>query len=86
MGAAVVAMVATLVVAAAPAPAGAETVGQALAAPHVFAGGGVLGFGAPAAGATLTGSLNSVVVAQAANPAAPLGDEGYWLAGADGGV
>jgi hypothetical protein len=86
MGAAVVALVATLVVAVAPAPAGAETVGQALAVPHVFAGGGVLGFGAPAAGATLTGSLNSVVVAQAANPVAPLGDEGYWLAGADGGV
>ena len=29
------------------APAGAEPVGPALAAPHIYAGGGVLGFGAP---------------------------------------
>jgi hypothetical protein len=58
----------------------------ALAAPHVYAGGGVLGFGAPSVGAPVTAPLNSVVVAQAANPVAPLSDEGYWLASADGGV
>ena len=58
----------------------------ALAAPHVYAGGGVLGFGAPNVGASVTAPLNSVVVAQAANPVAPLSNEGYWLASADGGV
>ena len=69
-----------------PGPAGAETVGQALAQPHVFAGGGVLGFGAPPAGSILSTPLNSVMVAQAANPVAPKTNEGYWLASADGGV
>ena len=72
-------------------PAGAVTTSEArvttaLAAPHVYAGGGVLGFGAPTVGAPLTTPLNSVVVAQAADPVAPLSDEGYWLASADGGV
>ena len=70
--------------------AGAATadaqVGAALATPHIYAGGGVLSFGAPPVGAPLTAPLNSVVVAQAANPAATVSDEGYWLASADGGV
>ena len=84
--AAAVSLVATLLLGVAPAPAGAETVGQALAEPHIFAGGGVLGFGAPPTGTILTAPLNSVMVAQAANPVAPKANEGYWLASADGGV
>ena len=70
----------------APAPAGAVSVGQALAGPHLYAGGGVLGFGAPQVAPPLTVPLDSVVVAMAANPVAPATDEGYWLASADGGV
>jgi len=68
------------------APAAAALVSSALASPHVYAGGGVLGFGAPAVGSPLTLPLSSVVVAQTANPAATAADEGYWLASADGGV
>ena len=41
-------------------PAGAVSVVQALAGPHIYAGGGVLGFGAPQVGAPITGPLNSV--------------------------
>ena len=67
-------------------PAGAVSVVQALAGPHIYAGGGVLGFGAPQVGAPITGPLNSVVVSMAANPVAPADNEGYWLASADGGV
>src|SRR5665213_2237209 len=67
-------------------PSGAVSVGQALAAPHIYAGGGVLGFGAPQVAPPLTLPLDSVVVAMAANPVAPATDEGYWLASADGGV
>ena len=69
-----------------PAPSAAVSVGQALAAPHVYAGGGVLGFGAPQVAPPLVAPLNSVVVAMAPNPVAPANDEGYWLASADGGV
>jgi hypothetical protein len=69
-----------------PAPAGATSVGAALRAPHVYAGGGVIGFGAPSVGQPLTSPLNSVMVAQAADPAAAPFGEGYWLASADGGV
>jgi len=83
--AAVVALVSGVAVATA-APAVATTVGQALAAPHIYAGGGVLGFGAPQVAPPLTTPLNSVVVTMAANPAATAAHEGYWLASADGGV
>ncbi len=83
---AAVSLVAALLFGAVPVPAGAETVGQALATPHIYAGGGVLGFGGPEVAPPLTTPLSSVMVAQAANPAAPLDDEGYWLASADGGV
>ena len=68
------------------APVGAVPVGQALTAPHIYAGGGVLGFGAPRVAAPITSPLNSVVVSMAANPVAPAAKEGYWLASADGGV
>ena len=68
------------------APSGAVSVGQALAAPHIYAGGGVLGFGAPQVAPPITLPLSSVMVAMAPNPAAPLANEGYWLASADGGV
>ena len=83
-----VALVTTVGAPAGPAGAaqGSSLVGRALAAPHLYAGGGVLGFGAPAVGAPITVPLNSVVVAQTADPVAPLDDEGYWLASADGGV
>jgi hypothetical protein len=65
---------------------GSAQVGRALAAPHIYAGGGVLAFGAPNVGSPITLPLSSVVVAQTANPVAPLSDEGYWLASADGGI
>ena len=65
---------------------GAVSVGQALSRPHIYAGGGVLGFGAPQVAAPLNRPLNSVVVSMAANPVAPADNEGYWLASADGGV
>ena len=48
--------------------------------------GRVLGFGAPQVAPPLTLPLNSVVVTMTPNPVAPLSDEGYWLASADGGV
>src|SRR5665213_2558001 len=67
-------------------PSEAAPVGQALAAPHIYAGGGVLGFGAPQVAPPLTSPLNSAVVAMAPNPVAPANHEGYWLASADGGV
>lgn len=68
------------------APAADPLIGPALATPHIYAGGGVLSFGAPTVGAPLTLPLSSVVVAQATNPAATPADPGYWLASADGGV
>lgn len=67
-------------------PVGAVSARQALTAPHLYAGGGVLGFGAPQVVAPLPSPLNSVVVSMAANPVAPADNEGYWLASADGGV
>ena len=82
-------VVVALLVPAAPAgaaPSGSASVSHALAAPHAYAGGGVIAFGAPAVGDPLTAPLNSVVVAQAANPAATSSDDSYWLASADGGV
>jgi hypothetical protein len=81
----VVALVTGLAVGTA-APVGAVSVGQALAVPHIYAGGGVLSFGAPQVTAPLTSPLNSVVVSMAANPVAPADNEGYWLASADGGI
>jgi hypothetical protein len=68
------------------APAADPLIGPALATPHIYAGGGVLSFGAPTVGAPLTLPLSSVVVAQATDPAATPADPGYWLASADGGV
>jgi hypothetical protein len=68
------------------APSGSSLVGRALATPHVYAGGGVLGFGAPQFASPISAPLSSVVVAQTANPAATAAAEGYWLASADGGV
>ncbi len=56
-------------------------------APRVYAGGGVLGFGdAAAVNAPQGAPLSSVMVALAPNPAADADHQGYWLAGADGGV
>jgi len=53
--------------------------------PHVYGGGGVIAFGdAPTLNGTPSGSLSSVVVATAADPAP--GATGYWLVSADGGV
>ena len=60
-------------------------VGSKTLAPHVYAGGGVIGFGAPTLGRPAN-AFHSVVVAQVANPAATAAAEGYWLASADGDV
>jgi len=60
--------------------------GNTLVAPHAYAGGGVIGFGAPDVGSPPSAPLNSVVVAQTADPVATSTDPGYWLASADGGV
>jgi len=81
--------VATVVAAAPEARAASSLAGSMqslIPAPHVYAGGGVVGFGAPALSRPIAGPMHSVVVAQVVNPAAPLADEGYWLASADGGV
>jgi hypothetical protein len=66
--------------------AGAAPVRPALSTPHVYAGDGVFGFGAPKVGPPLTLPLSSVVVAQAVDPVATPASGGYWLASADGGV
>jgi hypothetical protein len=68
------------------APVGASSVGEALVNPHIYAGGGVIGFGTPRLAAPITSPLNSVVVSMTVNPVAPADNEGYWLASADGGV
>ena len=86
MCAVVVSLATALLVGVVPAPAGAETVGQALAKPHAYAGGGTLAYGSAQVPAPLTVPLNSVVVAMAPNPATSTTDQGYWLASADGGV
>jgi hypothetical protein len=68
-------------------PIGSTQVGPALIAPHTYPGGGVLSYGgAPDLPTPTAVPLNSVVVAQALNPAATVSDEGYWLVSADGGV
>ena len=56
-------------------------------APHVYQGGGVIGFGdAQSINAPIGPALSSVMVAMALDPAASSGQQGYWLAAADGGV
>ncbi len=66
-------------------PARAAVVPQI--APHVYQGGGVIGFGdAQAINAPIGSSLSSVMVAMVADPVATTGHQGYWLAAADGGV
>jgi CHAP domain len=73
----------TAVAAAGPAPAA----GLAPAAPRVYQGGGVIGFGDARSTNTPIGSaLSSVMVAMATNPASTPENQGYWLAAADGGV
>ncbi len=55
--------------------------------PHVYAGGGVIGFGdAQPINAPVGAALSSVMVAMAANPTSTASHQGYWLAAADGGV
>jgi hypothetical protein len=55
--------------------------------PRVYPGGGVIGFGDARSTNTPIGTgLSSVMVAMAANPAATVSNQGYWLASADGGV
>src|SRR5664280_968069 len=68
----------------APGAARAATNGHSVG-PHVYQGGGVIGFGDAAAPAG-PASLPSVMVAMAVHPASTPADEGYWLAGADGSV
>jgi hypothetical protein len=55
--------------------------------PHVYAGGGVIGFGdAQPIDPASNGSLNSEMVAMATDPASTASNQGYWTASADGGV
>ncbi|MGO8872190.1 MAG: CHAP domain-containing protein [Acidimicrobiales bacterium] len=64
-------------------PARAETLVQ----PHVYLGGGVIGFGdAQPINTPIGAPLSSVMVAMATNPASTPAKQGYWLAAADGGV
>ena len=72
--------------AASPGRAGAAPVGQALATAHAYSGGGVIGFGFAHVPPAITTPLNSEVVTMVPNPAAPAGNQGDWLASADGGV
>jgi hypothetical protein len=58
----------------------------AVAVPHVYQGGGVIGFGNAQTINAPLGTLNSVMVAMAADPASTPTDQGYWMASADGGV
>ncbi len=70
-----------------PVALGATAHAGAAPVPHVYPGGGVIGFGdAPSIDPPVDQPLNSVMVTIAANPAASSSDEGYWLASADGGV
>ncbi len=90
MTVAVVAVAAVAVAVVAPGgPAGAAaslSVAPRIA-PHVYQGGGVIGFGdAQSINAPVGPSLSSVMVAMAPDPAASTGQQGYWLAAADGGV
>ena len=56
-------------------------------APHVYQGGGVIGFGdAESINAPVGATLSSVMVAMTPDPAATTGSQGYWMAAADGGV
>jgi CHAP domain len=56
-------------------------------APHVYSGGGVIGFGdAQAINPPSSTPLSSVVVTMAVDPASTPSQQGYWLAAADGGV
>ncbi|MGH9081503.1 MAG: hypothetical protein ACRDYE_15765, partial [Acidimicrobiales bacterium] len=66
-------------------PAEAASIGAAQ--PRVYQGGGVIGFGdAASINAPIGSALSSVMVGVAANPASSPGNQGYWLAAADGGV
>ena len=68
-------------------PAGAASQSLATSQPHVYEGGGVIGFGdAASINAPIGNSLSSVMVAMAVNPASTPADQGYWLVSADGGV
>ncbi len=65
----------------------ARAAAGAIVRPHVYQGGGVLGFGdAQSVNAQPSAPLSSVMVAMAVNPASTASDQGYWIAGADGGV
>ncbi len=69
-----------------PGTAGATPVALSVH-PHVYQGGGVIGFGDATHFATDLGAgLSSVMVAMATDPASTAGDQGYWLVAADGGV
>ncbi len=71
---------------AAPGAAQAATGPHASIGPRAYQGGGVIGFGNAQSVNSLRAKLGSVMVAIAANPASTPSNQGYWLAGADGGV
>ncbi len=83
----VVAVLTSALTAAAAVPAAAGSPASPGLAPHVYPGGGIIGFGnAAALGPAVPAPLSSVMVAMAADPSAGPADQGLWLASADGGV
>jgi uncharacterized membrane protein YgdD (TMEM256/DUF423 family) len=86
--AAVLGMVVVLMtVVATPGSAHAADLGLSITRPHVYQGGGVIGFGnAQSINSLGAGKLNSVMVTMAVDPASTAAHQGYWSASADGGV
>src|SRR5271166_5884459 len=79
-------LLALLAAIAVPNVAGAAPGPHAAVGPRVYQGGGVIGFGDAQPINALHAALGSVMVGMATNPASTPEHQGYWLAGADGGV
>ena len=80
-------VVALMTMVAMPGSARAADLGLSITRPHIYQGGGVIGFGnAQAINPLGAGKLNSVMVTMVVNPASTAAQQGYWLASADGGV
>ncbi|MGA8725167.1 MAG: CHAP domain-containing protein, partial [Acidimicrobiales bacterium] len=79
-------LLALLAAIAVPSVTGAAPGPHAAVGPRVYQGGGVIGFGDAQPINALHATLGSVMVGMATNPASTPEHQGYWLAGADGGV
>jgi CHAP domain len=79
-------VVALLAAIAVPSAAHAAPGPHASIGSRVYQGGGVIDFGDAQPVNALHATLGSVMVGMATNPASTPGDQGYWLAGANGGV